>query len=182
MGAALLQQVIGSYWCQIDGRRMKVSVFPIGIDTEAFAKEARAAEKSMTVKCTLASLEGRDLIIGVDRLDYSKGLKQRIQMFCTFLEPFAAGGAGAGDDVADHAKIALGSSRICPLAARIGGGSRPRQWQAWRCRLDSAALHQQDDEPLGPGRALSYRADWARDAVAYGMNCREGICGGASAG
>jgi len=31
-------------WCEIDGRRMKVSVFPIGIDTEAFAKEARAAE------------------------------------------------------------------------------------------------------------------------------------------
>jgi trehalose 6-phosphate synthase len=65
---------------------MQVSAFPIGIDTEAFAKEARAAEKSMTVKCTLASLEGRDLIIGVDRLDYSKGLKQRIEAFCTFLE------------------------------------------------------------------------------------------------
>ncbi|HEX3495477.1 MAG TPA: trehalose-6-phosphate synthase, partial [Methylocella sp.] len=60
--------------------------FPIGIDTEAFAKEARAAEKSMTVKRTLASLEGRDLIIGVDRLDYSKGLKHRIEAFCTFLE------------------------------------------------------------------------------------------------
>ncbi|MGB8901110.1 MAG: trehalose-6-phosphate synthase, partial [Methylocella sp.] len=27
-----------------------------------------------------------DLIIGVDRLDYSKGLKQRIEAFCTFLE------------------------------------------------------------------------------------------------
>ena len=38
------------------------------------------------MKCTLASLEGRDLIIGVDRLDYSKGLKQRIEAFCTFLE------------------------------------------------------------------------------------------------
>ncbi len=73
-------------WCEIDGRRMQVSVFPIGIDTEAFAKEARAAEKNMTVKRTLASLEGRDLIIGVDRLDYSKGLKQRIEAFCMFLE------------------------------------------------------------------------------------------------
>jgi trehalose 6-phosphate synthase len=73
-------------WCEIDGRRTQVSVFPIGIDTEAFAKEARAAEKNITVKRTLASLEGRDLIIGVDRLDYSKGLKQRIEAFCTFLE------------------------------------------------------------------------------------------------
>ncbi|MGH6852839.1 MAG: alpha,alpha-trehalose-phosphate synthase (UDP-forming), partial [Methylocella sp.] len=76
----------GAEWCEIEGRRMQVSAFPIGIDTESFAKEARAAEKSMTVKCTLASLEGRDLVIGVDRLDYSKGLKQRIEAFCMFLE------------------------------------------------------------------------------------------------
>jgi trehalose 6-phosphate synthase len=79
-------RVASGDWCEIDGRRMQVSAFPIGIDTEAFAKEAGAAEKSMTVKRTLASLEGRDLIIGVDRLDYSKGLKQRIEAFCTFLE------------------------------------------------------------------------------------------------
>ncbi|MGB6175554.1 MAG: alpha,alpha-trehalose-phosphate synthase (UDP-forming) [Methylocella sp.] len=79
-------RVAGGDWCEIDGRRTQVSAFPIGIDTEAFAKEARAAEKNITVKRTLASLEGRDLIIGVDRLDYSKGLKQRIEAFCTFLE------------------------------------------------------------------------------------------------
>jgi trehalose 6-phosphate synthase len=79
-------RVASGDWCEIDGRRMQVSAFPIGIDTEAFAKEARGAEKSMTVKRTLASLEGRDLIIGGDRLDYSKGLKQRIEAFCTFLE------------------------------------------------------------------------------------------------
>ena len=78
-------RVASGDWCEIDGRRTRVSAFPIGIDTEAFAKEARAAEKSPTVQCTLASLKGRDLIIGVDRLDYSKGLKQRIEAFCTFL-------------------------------------------------------------------------------------------------
>ena len=84
--SANADRVASGDWCEIDGRRTQVSAFPIGIDTEAFAKEARAAEQSMTVKCTLASLEGRDLIIGVDRLDYSKGLKQRIEAFCTFLE------------------------------------------------------------------------------------------------
>jgi trehalose 6-phosphate synthase len=73
-------------WCEIDGRRMQVSAFPIGIDTEAFAREARAAEKNSTVKRMLASLEGRALVIGVDRLDYSKGLKQRMEAFATFLE------------------------------------------------------------------------------------------------
>jgi trehalose 6-phosphate synthase len=79
-------RVIGGDWCEIDGRRMQVNAFPIGIDTEAFAQEARAAEKNIMVKRTLASLEGRDLIIGVDRLDYSKGLKQRMAAFATFLE------------------------------------------------------------------------------------------------
>jgi trehalose 6-phosphate synthase len=73
-------------WCEIDGRRMQVRAFPISIDSEAFAKEARAAEKSSTVKRMLASFEGRALIIGVDRLDYSKGLKQRMEAFATFLE------------------------------------------------------------------------------------------------
>src|SRR6202040_3369271 len=73
-------------WCEIEGRRMQVSAFPIGIDSEAIAQEARAAEKNGTVKRMLASLEGRDLVIGVDRLDYSKGLKQRMAAFATFLE------------------------------------------------------------------------------------------------
>jgi trehalose 6-phosphate synthase len=73
-------------WSEIDGRRMLVRAFPIGIDSEAFALEARAAEKNSTVKRMLASLEGRDLVIGVDRLDYSKGLKQRMAAFATFLE------------------------------------------------------------------------------------------------
>jgi trehalose 6-phosphate synthase len=65
---------------------MQLSAFPIVIDSEAFAKDARAAEKNNTVKRMLASLNGRDLVIGVDRLDYSKGLKQRMEAFATFLE------------------------------------------------------------------------------------------------
>jgi trehalose 6-phosphate synthase len=76
----------GQEWCEIDGRTLKACAFPISIDTAAFAKEARAAEKNVTVKRTLASLGGRDLIIGVDRLDYSKGLKHRMEAFAVFLE------------------------------------------------------------------------------------------------
>ena len=38
------------------------------------------------VKRTRASLEGRPLVIGVDRLDYSKGIKQRLDSFCAFLD------------------------------------------------------------------------------------------------
>jgi trehalose 6-phosphate synthase len=44
------------------------------------------SRKNRTVKRTLASLGGRDLTIGVDRLDYSKGLKHRVRAFATFLD------------------------------------------------------------------------------------------------
>jgi Glycosyltransferase family 20 len=79
---------------------------------------------------------------------------------------FAAGGAGARDDAANHAKIALGSSRICPYATRFGGRGRPHQWQTRRCRLDSAALYQQIDEPFGPRRTLSHVPHRPRHALA----------------
>jgi hypothetical protein len=49
-------------------------------------KAAQASRWASTVKRMLASLNRRDLVIGVDRLDYSKGLKQRMEAFATFLE------------------------------------------------------------------------------------------------
>jgi trehalose 6-phosphate synthase len=72
------------------GRRFRVGVFPIGIDTPAFRQMAVAAGRNTVVRRTAASLEGKRLIIGVDRLDYSKGLPQRIEAFSCFLENNAA--------------------------------------------------------------------------------------------
>ena len=77
---------IGRHWCDIGSRRVAVRAFPIGIDMEAFAKDARAGEKNTIVKRALLSLEGRPFVLGVDRLDYSKGLKQRMAAFANFLE------------------------------------------------------------------------------------------------
>jgi len=84
--SARLGRRVSRNWCEIGGRRLRVRAFPVGIDPGAFAKEARAAEKNTAVKRTLTSLEGRPLIIGVDRLDYSKGLQQRMEAFAIFLE------------------------------------------------------------------------------------------------
>ncbi len=76
----------GGNWCESLGRRFKVEAFPIGIDAEAFALEARLAERNMIVKRVRTSLEGRPLVIGVDRLDYSKGIGQRLDAFAACLE------------------------------------------------------------------------------------------------
>jgi trehalose 6-phosphate synthase len=57
------------------------SVFPIGIDPEKFARQASKAVSHPDVSRLRRSLNGEKLAIGVDRLDYSKGLINRINAF-----------------------------------------------------------------------------------------------------
>ena len=66
-------------------RVVKIGDFPVGIETDAFTKMAQRAIKSSFVSSVLASLSGRAMIIGVDRLDYSKGIEDRIAAFERFL-------------------------------------------------------------------------------------------------
>jgi len=67
------------------GRTLKVGAFPIGIDAKDFArllKSARARRmRDLMTACTVF----RYLIVGVDRLDYSKGLEERFIGFEHFL-------------------------------------------------------------------------------------------------
>jgi len=63
------------------GRSLRAQAFPIGIDTDVFARMAAESEGSKQVTRLEESLGKRDLIIGVDRLDYSKGLVKRIEAF-----------------------------------------------------------------------------------------------------
>ena len=66
-------------------RTMRVGAFPVGIEPESFNRLARQALRSDFVAGVLASLSGRALIIGVDRLDYSKGIPLRLEAFERFL-------------------------------------------------------------------------------------------------
>ncbi|MFN3658119.1 MAG: alpha,alpha-trehalose-phosphate synthase (UDP-forming) [Pseudolabrys sp.] len=72
----------------IDGRSVEVGVFPVGVETEAFARLARRAIETAFVREVLDSLSGRAMIIGVDRLDYSKGIPERMNAFERFLANF----------------------------------------------------------------------------------------------
>ena len=67
------------------GRRLLVAVFPISIDTEEFKRFAQAPQSS-SARRFVNSLGGRPLALSVDRLDYSKGIPQRIEAFGRFLE------------------------------------------------------------------------------------------------
>jgi trehalose 6-phosphate synthase len=61
--------------------KTRVAVFPIGIDSEKFAAQAARAVSHPDVSRLRRSLNGEKLAIGVDRLDYSKGLVNRIKAF-----------------------------------------------------------------------------------------------------
>ena len=67
-------------------RTVRIGVFPVGIETAAFALLAQNSMRLPFVKRVIKSLGGRSLIIGVDRLDYSKGIAQRLSAFQRFLQ------------------------------------------------------------------------------------------------
>jgi len=59
----------------------RLATFPIGIDVEDFARRATKAAAGPQIARLRASLQGAKLCIGVDRVDYSKGLPNRIRAF-----------------------------------------------------------------------------------------------------
>ena len=61
------------------GRRFVAKAFPISIETASLAKQAAEMVGSPQVRRLQAAMRGRKLMIGVDRLDYSKGLIRRIK-------------------------------------------------------------------------------------------------------
>lgn len=69
----------------IDNRNISVQAFPIGIDFAKFRELATEEETDRNAE-ELTRLINTKLAISVDRLDYSKGIIQRLQAFDLFLE------------------------------------------------------------------------------------------------
>ncbi len=65
------------------GRRVRVGVFPIGVDVaglEAAREGARRAARAIR-----AAYPGRKVLVGADRLDYTKGLLERFAAYARYL-------------------------------------------------------------------------------------------------
>ncbi|MCC6920590.1 MAG: trehalose-6-phosphate synthase [Alphaproteobacteria bacterium] len=67
------------------GRVTRAEAHPIGIDAEPFERDAIRASRSADTQRLAESLHGRALAIGVDRLDYSKGLPNRFDAYARLL-------------------------------------------------------------------------------------------------
>jgi trehalose 6-phosphate synthase len=70
----------------VDGRQVRVGAFPVSIETAVYARLARNSARSPFVQDIKNSLGDCRLVLGVDRLDYSKGILNRINAFDRFLE------------------------------------------------------------------------------------------------
>ena len=63
------------------GRRVRTGIFRAAIDTLGFGKEAAAAVEKPEVLSLQKSLGARTLMLGVERLDYTKGLPLRFAAY-----------------------------------------------------------------------------------------------------
>ncbi len=73
----------------VSGHRVRVGTYPVGVETHALARLARRAVESPFAREVLESLSGRAMLIGVDRLDYSKGIVERMSAFERFLTNYS---------------------------------------------------------------------------------------------
>ena len=73
-------------WLELDGRRVGIGVDPIGIDVEGFRQVIAEAETARLLADLETQYEGRRLVLGVERLDYTKGIPQKLHAFERFLE------------------------------------------------------------------------------------------------
>jgi trehalose 6-phosphate synthase len=72
MGGTIEDDVL--HW---QGRSVRLLNCPIGIDAQEFVKMAATPRARLTWRQMRDSAVGREMIVGVDRLDYSKGLEER---------------------------------------------------------------------------------------------------------
>jgi trehalose 6-phosphate synthase len=70
------------------GRPVRVGCFPIGIDSEGIARRAASADVAQRAAELRRLLPNRQLILGVDRLDYTKGIPLRLRAFGNALERY----------------------------------------------------------------------------------------------
>ncbi len=73
---------------EMEGKRSTVKAFPIGIDYNEFDSTASLRKTQIATKILRKKLGAKILILGFDRLDYTKGILNRLGAFERFLEKY----------------------------------------------------------------------------------------------
>ena len=129
LGRRVGTQVFDAY-----GRLFQMGAFPVGIETETFAEMSADYRRNLLVERMLRSIEGNELIIGVDRLDYSKGLGERMEAYARYIEtnPACHGKVvflqitpKSRSEVPEYAEM---QREIAELAGRVNGALGDLDW------------------------------------------------------
>lgn len=92
--ASVREMVRGSYFTRkrrhtlvhLHGRTVRVGNYPISIDFKEFDEAARSKEVRLEMAAMKAAFPAETLILGLDRLDYTKGIPERFLAFERLLE------------------------------------------------------------------------------------------------
>ncbi|OQA02911.1 MAG: Trehalose-phosphate synthase [Planctomycetes bacterium ADurb.Bin401] len=69
-----------------DGRKCRLGVFPIGADVQSFEREMDTAKFNKKRDEFINIFKGKTMVLSVERLDYSKGIMQKLKAIDCFLE------------------------------------------------------------------------------------------------
>ncbi|MDO8410449.1 MAG: alpha,alpha-trehalose-phosphate synthase (UDP-forming) [Phenylobacterium sp.] len=121
------------------GRTVQTGAFPIGVDAQDFAEMVASERAAKTYDRMAAHTVFRKLIIGVDRLDYSKGLEERFLGFERFLADnpdlrrqvlMVQVAPVSRESVSSYQEI---RGRLDALSGRINGEHADLDWNPLRC-------------------------------------------------
>ncbi|NEX93924.1 alpha,alpha-trehalose-phosphate synthase (UDP-forming) [Caulobacter sp. 17J65-9] len=131
-------QVLADGRVRAFGRTIRARAFPIGIDAEDFAAIAGSTTAKRSWERMIKSAQGRAMIVGVDRLDYSKGLEERFHGYERFLADnpdlqkhvfLLQIAPPTREDVEEYQEIRL---RLEALTGRINGAYSDVDWSPIR--------------------------------------------------
>ncbi|WP_300389815.1 trehalose-6-phosphate synthase [Henriciella sp.] len=144
----------------VDGRLVRSKAYPIGIDAEDFRQKALAPEVAEKADALVRAAAGRKIMLGVDRMDYSKGLPERVDAIetlfrrypelvgqCQLIQvaPVSRGGVEAYANLRERLETAVGHvngefSTIDWTPIRFVANAVPREEVAAMMRVASLAL------------------------------------------
>ena len=73
---------------EYEGRVIKTDAYPIGIDYQKFRRTLGEQATKQALSSMCETYKGMKVILSVDRLDYSKGIPQRLEAFRILLEEY----------------------------------------------------------------------------------------------
>ena len=166
---------------RVGGRTIRAIACPIGIDDARIRRQRERAGGARRARCDrmARARSGRSLIVGVDRLDYSKGLRGAVPRLSSASSQNASRRARrTGLPAPDRAALARVRCRAIAISARtlertVGADQR----RLCRHRLGADPLRQPGLSARDARRHLSRRPDRAGHAAARRDEPgRQGIC------